>query len=123
MNIVFTESSKNIGGQELQLLQQMQALNSLGWNTKLLCKFDSLIYKYALSLGLTAEGVSFRNALHLPSIFFVIKQLRLLKPKALICHSGHDAVIGAIAARIVGLFQGRPRIIRMRTYQPDALII
>ena len=37
---------------------------------------------------------------------------------ALICHSGHDAIVGAIAAKWVGIFRSRPKIIRMRTYQP-----
>ena len=116
--VLFLESSKNIGGQELQLLQQMQELNRLGWTTKLLCKPQSRIHDFALSKGLDVQATGLRNALHIPSIIEVIKNIRALKPSALVCHSGHDAIIGAIAARIVGLFHNRPRIIRMRTYQP-----
>lgn len=119
-NILFLESSRNIGGQELQLLQQMQELNLLGWSARLLCKYDSRIYDYALSLGLDVKKVGFKNALHLPSIFFVIGQIRQLKPRILICHSGHDAVIASIAAKLVGMFRVRPKVIRMRTYQPKA---
>lgn len=118
-NVLFLESSKNIGGQELQLLQQMQELNLLGWSTRLLCKYDSRIYDHALSLGLDVERAAFKNALHLPSIFWVIDQLRQLKPRVLLCHSGHDAIVGSLAARIWGLFNVRPKIVRMRTYQPN----
>jgi glycosyltransferase involved in cell wall biosynthesis len=117
-SILFLESSKNIGGQELQLLQQMHELSRIGHQTKLLCKPSSRIYDFAQAQGLNVELVGFRNALHLPSIFAVIRQIQLFKPKVLICHSGHDATIGSLAARLVGLFNFRPRVIRMRTYQP-----
>ena len=116
--VLFFESSKNIGGQELQLLQQMQELNRLGWQTKLLCKRHARIHDFAVSKGLDVKALGFRNALHLPSIIAVIKVIRSFKPSVLICHSSHDAVIGAIAARLLGLFQSRPQVIRMRTYQP-----
>ena len=116
--VLFLESSKNIGGQELQLLQQMQELNRLGWATKLLCKSQARIHNFAISKGLDVQALGFRNALHIPSIIEVMKAIRSFKPNALICHSGHDAVIGAIAAKLLGLFQSRPRVIRMRTYQP-----
>ena len=49
--VLFLESSKNIGGQELQLLQQMQELNRLGWTTKLLCKPQSRIHDFAFVAG------------------------------------------------------------------------
>ena len=116
--VLFLESSKNIGGQELQLLQQMQELNRLGWVTKLLCKPQARIHDFALSKGLDVQALGLRNALHVPSIIQVIKNIHTLKPSALVCHSGHDAVIGAVAAKIVRLFHDRPRVIRMRTYQP-----
>lgn len=116
-NILFLESSKNIGGQELQLLQQMQELNRLGWKTKLLCKQHARIHDFAVSKSLDVQVLGFRNALHIASIIATIKVIRLFKPSVLICHSGHDAVIGAIAAKCLGLFQARPHVVRMRTYQ------
>lgn len=118
-SILFLESSKNIGGQELQLLQQMQELNKLGWQTKLLCKPGSRIHDFAVSHGLSVDLIGFRNALHPRSILAVIRQIRLFKPTVLICHSGHDAIIGSLAARLFGVFNFRPRVIRMRTYQPS----
>ena len=36
--VLFSDSSMNIGGQELQALQQMRSLNMLGYQTILLCK-------------------------------------------------------------------------------------
>jgi glycosyltransferase involved in cell wall biosynthesis len=116
--VFFLESSKNIGGQELQLLQQMNELNRIGYKTKLLCKPNSRIFKVAKSEELDVDLIPFKNALHLPSILAVIKKILVLNPVALICHSGHDAIVGSLAARLVGLWAYRPQIIRMRTYQP-----
>ncbi len=117
-SILFLESSKNIGGQELQLLQQMQELNKLGYETQLLCKPGSRVYDFAISRGLNVELIGFRNALHLPSIFAVTRQILTFRPAALVCHSGHDAIIGSLAARLMGIFGVGPEVIRMRTYQP-----
>lgn len=117
-SIFFLESSKNIGGQELQLLQQMHELNKLGYETKLLCKPASRVYDFAISRGLNVELISFRNALHLPSIFAIVRQILTFRPAALICHSGHDAIVGSLASRLMGLFAIGPQVIRMRTYQP-----
>jgi glycosyltransferase involved in cell wall biosynthesis len=117
-SIFFLESSKNIGGQELQLLQQMHELNKLGYETRLLCKPGSRVYDFAISHGLNVELIGFRNALHLPSIFAVIRKILTFRPAALVCHSGHDAIVGALAARLMGMFSIRPKVIRMRTYQP-----
>jgi glycosyltransferase involved in cell wall biosynthesis len=116
--ILFLESSKNIGGQELQLLQQMHELNKLGYETKLLCKPGSRVYEFAISNRLNVELIGFRNALHLPSIFAVIRQILTFRPAALVCHSGHDAIVGSLAARLMCIFGVGPEVIRMRTYQP-----
>ncbi len=118
ITILFLESSKNIGGQELQLLQQMQELNKLGYEAKLLCKPGSRVYDFAIHQELNVELIGFRNALHLPSIFAVVRQILTFRPAALVCHSGHDAIIGSLAARLIGFFGVKPKVVRMRTYQP-----
>jgi glycosyltransferase involved in cell wall biosynthesis len=114
-SVLFSESSPNLGGQELQLLQQMQALNERGITTRLLCRSDAKIAAEAMRLGLAATAVPFRNSMHFPSIWRVRECLIRLRPDALICHSGHDANVCALAARLV---RNRPVILRSRTYQP-----
>jgi hypothetical protein len=84
--IFFTESSINIGGQELQALQQMQALNRLSYQTILLCKPHSAILLRAQSVGLECIAVNFRNALHLPSIIKVVKLIFQFRPIAFLSH-------------------------------------
>ena len=112
--ILFSESSPNLGGQELQLLQQMIALRSRGIAVKLVCRQASGIHNAALERGLDVVLVPFRNSLHIPSIVRVIGLLREWKPAAVLSHSGHDANICGLAARLVN---PRPHLLRARTYQ------
>jgi glycosyltransferase involved in cell wall biosynthesis len=113
--VLFTESSPNLGGQELQLLQQARGLASRAIEVRLLCPRRSRIADEAGQYGVPVSTVTFRNSLHPPSVLRVRQVLSKWKPDAVICHSGNDADVSAIAARLaVG---SRPRLVRMRTYQ------
>jgi len=112
--LIFSESSPNLGGQELQILLQMSALRARGIEVSLLCRQASRIGEIARERHLETIAVPFRNSLHAPSIAAVARMLRARRPDAVISHSGHDANTCAIAARLAGR---RPRLIRVRTYQ------
>ena len=114
LKILFSESSPNLGGQELQLLQQMTALKQRGVAVKLACRPASGIYQAASQRGLDVVPVAFRNSLHLPSIFRIRQLLHVWRPNVLVSHSGHDANVCGVAARLV---RHRPRTVRVRTYQ------
>lgn len=110
---LFTESSPNLGGQEYQLLQQMQQLQDRGLAVTLACRPGSRILGKAQELGLQALALPFRNALHWPTIQALRRLYGVQRPRCVICHSGHDANAAAIAARLAG---HRPRLIRSKTY-------
>ncbi|HEX4879598.1 MAG TPA: glycosyltransferase family 4 protein [Limnobacter sp.] len=119
--IFFSESSKNMGGQELQLLQQAVGMKAQGYTPHVLCRPGSRIAEEAAKRGLHVEYLGFRNAIHPPSVLSLSNLLRKHKPVAVVCHSGHDANLCAItvhALHRLGLLSPRPRLIRMRTYQP-----
>ncbi|HEX4916832.1 MAG TPA: glycosyltransferase family 4 protein [Limnobacter sp.] len=119
--IFFSESSKNIGGQELQLLQQALGMKAQGYTPYVLCRPGSRIAQEAARRGLQVEHLGFRNALHPPSVLRLSNLLRKHKPVAVVCHSGHDSNLCALtvhALHRLGLLSPRPRLIRMRTYQP-----
>ena len=82
--IFFTDSSMNIGGQELQALQQMSALQAAGFKTLLLCKPNSAILQRANSLGLAATPTRFRNAFHIPSFRQLMQLVRNKDPIAIV---------------------------------------
>ena len=102
----------------MQLLQQMAALQERGIAVRLLCRPASRIGQIARERDLDTVAMPFRNSLHIPSILAVARLVRGWRPDAIISHSGHDANICAIATRLACLFGKRPRLIRVRTYQP-----
>lgn len=113
--VLFSESSPNVGGQELQLLAQAQGLARQGIEVRLACPAQSRIAQLAPDYGVPVTPVSFRNSLHPPSLVRIVRILSNWKPDAVLCHSGHDADVCALAARLV--LGKRPRLVRMRTYQ------
>lgn len=117
--IFFSESSNNIGGQELQLLQQAEVLKAQGHQPHILCRPNSRIAQEASQRGLTVHPVRFRNALDFQSLYQVMGLLRKHRPAAVVCHSGHDSNGCALAVRLLaglGLLTPRPLLFRMRTY-------
>jgi glycosyltransferase involved in cell wall biosynthesis len=113
--VLFTESSPNLGGQELQLLEQARGLARRGVQVRLLCPSGSRIGELAPQFGVPASPGAFRSSLHPPSLLRVARMLADWRPDAVLCHSGHDADVCALAARLSG--KRRPRLVRMRTYQ------
>ncbi|MEI7410312.1 glycosyltransferase family 4 protein [Pectobacterium aroidearum] len=111
--VFFLESSKNMGGQEWQLLQQMESLNARGFTTSLFCCVKSRINGEARARGLSVINLPFRNSCHLPTVHGLRNEIKRQRPLACICHSGHDANNLCIA---VLTLLNRPKIIRSRTY-------
>lgn len=99
-------------------MQQMQALNRLGYQTILLCKPHSAILLRAQSAGLESISVDFRNALHLPSILKVVKLIFQFRPIAFLSHGSRDALIAVIAVNL-GRCMGIPSaaVFRIKTFQ------
>lgn len=114
--VLFTESSPNVGGQELQLMQQMRLLGVRGFRPVLACRPQTRVMEEACRRGLEVLPLRFRNSAHLPSILALHAWMRRHRPRLAICHSGHDSNSLAIAARLMG--RDRPFLLRSRTYQP-----
>ena len=116
--IFFSDSSINIGGQELQALQQMSALQASGFKTLLLCKPNSAILQRAITLGLAATPIRFRNAFHVPSFRQLLHLVRSKDPVAIISHGSHDALLSVVVSRWVALLGGRRiPVLRVKTFQ------
>jgi glycosyltransferase involved in cell wall biosynthesis len=114
MKCYFSESSPNIGGQEMQLLAQAAALSTRSVQTALLCRPGGRLAQLAGERGIEVIPVPFGNSLHLPSILKLLHIFRTRRPDVIICHSGHDTNNVAFAARLT---PHRPRLVRSRTYQ------
>jgi glycosyltransferase involved in cell wall biosynthesis len=116
MNILYTESSPNIGGQELQAIAQMVALMKAGHQVILACRENSCIAKKAGIHGIRVVGIPFRNSLHLPSIFALRRLIMSFRPDIVVCHSGHDSNITGLTRVLLSGQMGGFGIVRQKTY-------
>ncbi|TQO04876.1 UNVERIFIED_ORG: glycosyltransferase involved in cell wall biosynthesis [Citrobacter freundii] len=105
MNILYTESSPNIGGQGLQAIAQMLA-----------CRENSGIAQKAVMHDIRVTHIPFRNSLHLPSIFALRRLIVAFRPDIVVCHSGHDSNITGLARGLLCGRLGRFGIVRQKTY-------
>ncbi|EHJ7849922.1 glycosyltransferase [Salmonella enterica] len=96
MNILYTESSPDIGGQELQAIAQMQAMTRARHQVVLACRADSRIAEEAEKHAIKVIPVPFRNSLHPPSVYALRRLVQKLFPDMVICHSRHDSNIVAL---------------------------
>lgn len=113
VDVLFTESSPHVGGQELQLLQQMGLLRNAGHRVTLACRPTSAIAVRAAEAGFARLSLPLRNALDLRSLAGLRRYLVQQRPRCIVSHSGHDANLAVLAARSVW---PRPRLLRSRTY-------
>lgn len=112
--ILFSESSPNLGGQELQLLAQARGLMDRGIDCLLLCRPRARIADEAARLGVPVRHIAFRNSLDFSSLLPLRQVFTEFRPDAVLCHSGHDANNCAVVARTL---PHRPVLLRARTYQ------
>jgi len=116
--VLFSDSSMNIGGQELQALQQMRSLNAFGYKTILLCKPKSAISIRARSDGIDVQEIPFQNAFHIPSLMKLLSLVKTKNPVAMFCHGSHDALISALVGMAqVLLSRKRIPVFRVKTFQ------
>ncbi|HFP1392084.1 TPA: glycosyltransferase [Escherichia coli] len=114
LSILYTESSLNIGGQEIQSLTQMDALKKNGHKVLLACRHESKIGQEAKKHGIDVKYIPFRNSIHPKSIYLMVNLVREFNPNIVICHSGHDSNISGITKKI--LTNKKYMLIRQKTY-------
>lgn len=116
MKFLYTESSSDIGGQELQAIAQMCAMQRSGHQVMLACREHSRISAEARRYGIPVVHIPFRNSLHLPSVLALRRLTGKFRPDIVVCHSGHDSnITGLVRASLPGR-AGRFCIIRQKTY-------
>ena len=101
LKIVHLESSRNIGGQELRILAQMEWLISHGHSTWLLAHPNTPIQKEAAKRGLPTVPVPFRGSFNPKAITSVIRFAKVKSVDIIDCHSTRDAAV-AMIARLAG---------------------
>jgi glycosyltransferase involved in cell wall biosynthesis len=109
----------NIGGQELQALQQMADLDAKGYKTILLCRPSSKIGALARERGLTVFEIAFKNPFDIISIFRVIGLMKQFSPQAIFSHGSRDAYISFVACLLLSFKKSFRKILlyRVKTFQ------
>ena len=97
LRILHLESSRNIGGQELRILAQMEWLISHGHSAWLLAHPDTPILREAAKKGLPCYPTPFRGSLHPKAIISVLGIAKRHSVDIIDCHSSRDAAVGMVA--------------------------
>ncbi len=100
--ILHTESSINMGGQELRILEQIQWLNDNGHHGWLAARPDSKILLEAEARNIPCHAVNFRGSLNPSAMLGLTRLCRSLAVDLVDCHSDRDAAAAA-AAKCLGV--------------------
>ncbi|KJR40002.1 group 1 glycosyl transferase [Candidatus Magnetoovum chiemensis] len=100
MNILHTEWSNDLGGQEKRVLYEADGLNKRGFNCIIACREKGKINVEAEKLGIKTYKLPFKS---FHDLFTISKLLRIIKKEKIDIvntHSGIDSWVGSIACKL-----------------------
>lgn len=100
--ILHTESSPSLGGQELRILLEMEAMTSRGFESCLLARRDTPILAEALRRGLDAHPIDIRSSIDPVAISRFARFIRERQIDVINAHNSKDGWNVAIAAKLLG---------------------
>lgn len=117
--IFFTETSQSLGGQELQALEQMEALKAIHYQVILFCKLESEIAKAAKLLGIEVINLRFVNGFDLYTSLQLARNCRAYQPVAILSHGSRDAILSVYAVWLAKLLYQlkSSKVFRIKTFQ------
>jgi len=105
MHILHTESSKNWGGQEYRILEQVRWCNENGHRAWVAAREDAAIFQRASQWGLPRIAVPFRGSANPAALWRLAGAIRKYRIDVVDCHSSRDAthaaIIRPLRARVV----------------------
>ena len=118
LRIAHLETSINIGGQELRILDQIQWLLNKGHSAWLLACENSAIYEEATRRGIPAHPVPFRGSVNPHAVSELVGFIKREKVNLLDCHSS-GAISTAVMARMLGI--PVVRTLHVQTFKTDLI--
>jgi glycosyltransferase involved in cell wall biosynthesis len=100
--VLHSESSPSLGGQELRILTEMEALAGRGIRSVLVARPDSAILRQAQRRHLDAHGIAMRNSFDLPSQWQLLRLFKHHGVDVANSHNSKDAWNVAVVARLLG---------------------
>jgi len=102
LTILHTESSMNMGGQELRILMEMEGLKGRGYNSVLAARPGSRILGEAVGRGLKAYPVGMRGSIDPAAVSAFARIISREKADIVNAHGSKDGWSAGIAARLLG---------------------
>lgn len=109
IRVLHTESSKNMGGQELRILLEMERMRDLGFESLLAARSGTPILAEAERRGLRVRAIPMHNRLDPVSMVMLWKLMRREKIQIVNAHGSRDAWVAFLMARLLGIRTVRSR--------------
>lgn len=109
IRVLHTESSKNMGGQELRILLEMERMRDLGFESLLAARSGTPILAEAKRRGLRVQAIPMHNRLDPVSMFMLWKLMCREKIQVVNAHGSRDAWVAFLVARLLGIRTVRSR--------------
>ncbi len=100
--VLHSESSPSLGGQEMRILLEMEALSERGIDSVLVARPNTPILLEAQRRGLNAHGVPMRNSFDIPSLWQLRRLFGRYRVDVVNAHSSKDAWNVSLVARMLG---------------------
>jgi len=110
MNILMTESSASIGGQELAVVLYAGGLRARGHELRLIVEPGSPIHKMAVRQNIPVVEIPMRRV-NYSAVMAIRGLLRQHRPDIIHVNSSRDSWMASVAARLV---RPRPKVVRSR---------
>lgn len=103
LNILHTEASPGLGGQEKRILLEASSLEKRGHRVHIAGQPHGLIRKEAEEAGLSFHPVRMRTCWDLAALFQLILLIRKIRPHIIHTHSSKDSWLAGLAGRLLGV--------------------
>lgn len=103
LNILHTEASPGLGGQEKRILLEAESLRKRGHSVLVAGQPGSLIGKEAVHAGIPFRGVRMRTSWDPLAFSAFISLIRVFRPDLIHTHSSKDSWLAGLAGRATGV--------------------
>ncbi|MDA1000647.1 MAG: glycosyltransferase family 4 protein [bacterium] len=103
LNILHTEASPGLGGQEKRILLEAVVLEKRGHRVHIAGQPHGLIRKEAEEAGLSFHPIRMRTSWDPAALFRLICLIRKIRPHLIHTHSSKDSWLAGVAGRLMGV--------------------
>lgn len=112
INILFLESSKDFGGQEMRMVALVKRMDKRRFKLTVGAPRSSYLYKHQKQLGIKVTPVSMFSTFDIFGLIKIIGLILFHQIKIVVTYSGKDAWLGLIAGKLC-----RCKVVRMKNLE------